>query len=135
MNARQVNGWHQKVSAQTQTVSAAAGIWRQLCPRCRQGRIFRAPVYRAPLAIWDTCPVCGLRFEREPGYFLGAMYVSYGLSIAPVLVLFLLIWRFSGWPYDVSIGAAFFAYVPLAPVVARFARVVWMYLDQGLDPR
>jgi hypothetical protein len=83
----------------------------------------------------DNCPVCGLRFEREQGYFLGAMYVSYGLSIPPVLLLILLIWKLSGWPLDWSIGAAFVAYLPFAPVVARLARVVWMYVDQGFDPR
>ena len=85
--------------------------------------------------MWDNCPVCGLQFEREPGYFLGAMYVSYGLSVPPVLLLILLIRMLSGWRYDVSIGAAFVAYLPCAPVVARFARVVWMYVDQRFDPR
>ncbi len=118
-----------------QTVSAAAGIRRQLCPRCRQGRIFRLPVYRGPLAMVDNCPVCGLRFEREQGYFLGAMYVSYLLSIPPVLLLIVLIWRLSGWPFDWAIAAAFVAYLPFVPLVARFARVVWMYLDQSFDPR
>jgi hypothetical protein len=83
----------------------------------------------------DNCPVCGLRFEREQGYFLGAMYVSYGLSIPPVLLLILLIGRLSGWPLDWSIGAAFVVYLPLAPAVARLARVIWMYVDQGFDPR
>jgi hypothetical protein len=92
-------------------------------------------VYRGPLAMLDSCPVCGLQFEREQGYFLGAMYVSYGLSIPPVLLLILLIRKLSGWPFDVSIAAAFLAYLPFAPVVARFARVVWMYVDQGFDPR
>lgn len=83
----------------------------------------------------DNCPVCGLRFEREQGYFLGAMYVSYLLSIPPVFLLVVLIWQFSGWPFDWAIAAAFVAYLPFVPVVARFARVVWMYLDQNFDPR
>jgi len=120
---------------QAPPVSTASGIWRELCPRCRQGPIFRRPVYRSPLAMRDNCPVCGLRFEREQGYFLGAMYVSYVLSIPPVLLLVLLIWRLTGWPYDVAIGAAFVAYLPAVPVVARAARVVWMYIDQAVDPR
>ena len=123
------------MATRTGTVSAMAGIRQQLCPRCRQGRIFRGAVYRAPLATLDNCPVCGLRFEREQGYFLGAMYVSYGLSIPPVMLLILLIWKLTGWPFDVAIGAAFVAYLPFVPLVARFARVVWMYLDQNFDPR
>ena len=35
------------------------------------------------------CPVCGLRYHREPGYFLGAMYISYGLAV-PLMVAFFL---------------------------------------------
>ena len=85
--------------------------------------------------MFERCPVCGLKFEREQGYFLGAMYVSYAASIPPVIVLVLLIWRLTGWPYDVSIAAAFIAYLPLVPVVTRYARVVWMYIDHAIDPR
>jgi len=83
----------------------------------------------------ECCPVCGLRFEREQGYFLGAMYVSYGLSIPIVLLLIVLIWRLTGCSLDWAIGAAFVAFLPFVPVVTRFARVVWMYVDQGFDPR
>ena len=41
-------------------------ILRQRCPRCRAGRVFRGLVDMNP-----SCPVCGLPFEREQGYFLG----------------------------------------------------------------
>ena len=82
----------------------------------------------------QNCPVCGLKFEREPGYFLGAMYFSYMLSIPPVLALLLLFWRFTAWRFDLVVVAAFVAYLPFVPVVTRFARVVWMYLDRHFDP-
>jgi len=80
------------------------------------------------------CPVCGLKFEREPGYFLGAMYFSYMLSIPPVLVLMLLFWRFTAWRIEAVVIAAFVAYLPLVPLVTRFARVVWIYVDRHFDP-
>lgn len=76
-----------------------------------------------------------MKFEREQGYFLGAMYVSYVLSIPAVLLLVLLIWKLSAWPFDGCVGAAFVAYLPCVPLVTRYARVVWMYIDQALDPR
>jgi len=34
----------------------------------------------------DRCPGCGLHFNREPGYFLGAMYISYGLGLAVIFI-------------------------------------------------
>jgi hypothetical protein len=33
----------------------------------------------------ESCSVCGLRFLREAGYFLGAMYISYGLGVVTIL--------------------------------------------------
>ena len=81
-----------------------------------------------------NCPVCGLKFQREPGYFVGAMYFSYLLSIPPVLLLVLLLWRWTGWRYDLVILAAFVCYLPVVPAVTRWARVVFMYVDQHFDP-
>jgi uncharacterized protein (DUF983 family) len=109
-------------------------ILHQRCPRCRQGPIFRVPLWRGPLTIWERCPVCGLKYEREPGYFLGAMYFSYILSIPPGLALVLLIRRITGWQFDVVMGCAFVAYLPLVPAVSRWARVLWLYLDRTFDP-
>ncbi len=85
--------------------------------------------------MFDQCPVCGLKFEREQGYFLGAMYVSYLVSIPPVALLVLLMWKLTGRLSDLALGAAFLAYLPFVPLAARFARVVWLYVDQKFDPR
>ncbi len=46
------------------------------CPRCLDGRI-----WRRFLSMNVSCPVCALVFEREPGYFTGAMVVSYALAV------------------------------------------------------
>ena len=78
--------------------------------------------------------MCRLKYEREPGYFLGAMYFSYALSIPPGLALVLAIWRITRWQFDVVMGCAFVAYLPLVPVVSRWARVLWMYVDRTFDP-
>ena len=105
-----------------------------VCPRCRRGRIYRRPIFRAWLDMYDRCPECGLRYEREQGYFLGAMYVSYALSVPPVLLLVLLFWLAIRWPLDQAVLAAFFAYLPAVPIMVRIARVVWIHVDQWLDP-
>src|SRR5688572_4942778 len=51
------------------------------CPRCRQGRIFPPFWSLRLLSMNPGCEVCGLHFERESGYFVGAMYVSYTLGV------------------------------------------------------
>lgn len=75
-----------------------------------------------------------MKFEREPGYFLGAMYFSYLLSILPSLAVVLVIWRLSGWPFDTVMICAFVGYLPLVPAVTRWARVLWIYVDRHFDP-
>ena len=89
---------------------------------------------RGYMAMHERCPVCGLKFEREAGYFLGAMYFSYLLSIPPVLILVLLLWRLTNWRFDAVLVAAFVAYLPFVPFVTRFARVLWLYVDRHFDP-
>jgi uncharacterized protein (DUF983 family) len=115
-------------------ISTFEAIWEQRCPRCRDGRIFRASLWRGFLAMHDVCPVCGLKFDREPGYFLGAMYFSYLISLLPVLGIVLAIWRATRWEFDVVVGCAFVAYLPLVPAVTRWARVLWIYVDRHFDP-
>jgi len=82
-----------------------------------------------------ACPHCGLVFEREPGYFLGAMYVSYGISIV-VLGLLMLVGHLL-FP-DVDLGAmvliAAAVYLPFVPMAFRYSRVVWMHFDRWAWP-
>jgi uncharacterized protein (DUF983 family) len=111
------------------SMSALQGILHHVCPRCRQGRIFRGW-----LAMHDTCPVCGLKFNREQGYYIGAMYVSYALSIPPVLALVLIFWRLAGWSFTAAVIGAFVAYLPFVPFAVRFSRVIWIYVDRAVDP-
>lgn len=104
-------------------------VLKQRCPRCLDG-----PVFDGLLRMNRCCPRCDLRFEREPGYFTGAMYISYGLavlSIAPPAVI--LGWL--GLP-----GVWIFALIGLqlvlsSPLLLRYSRVLWLHLDQMIDPQ
>ena len=52
------------------------------CPECREGAMFSG-LY----GLHDTCPVCGVRFERDKGSWLGAMVMAYGAAIVVLLAL------------------------------------------------
>jgi hypothetical protein len=79
------------------------------------------------------CRVCGLKFEREEGYFLGAMYISYGLALLTITLLTAILWGFNGKFFRDTVWAASL-FLPLAPTITLFARVIWIYLDQAIDP-
>lgn len=109
-------------------------ILRQRCPRCRAGNIFRYSIFRGFPKMHERCPVCDLKFDREPGYFLGAMYISYGLGIVIVAFIAALLWRITGWWITKDTVWAVIIFLPLAPSLTLFARVLWIYLDQAIDP-
>jgi uncharacterized protein (DUF983 family) len=105
-----------------------------LCPRCRRGPIYRGTMFVGFPRMHAHCPICGLRYEREPGYFLGAMYISYGLAVPLMVASFLLFWRFTDWKFTTLMVASLLALLPFAPGLTLLSRVLWIYLDQKIDP-
>ena len=91
-------------------------------------------MFRGAVAMNDPCPHCGLIFQREEGYFLGAMYVSYVLStgvFAAIYVFWALVFEWFGvWAALLSIVT----YAPMIPAVFRYSRVLWIYWDRSSFP-
>jgi uncharacterized protein (DUF983 family) len=114
--------------------STLRDILAQLCPRCRIGKIFRASIFRGFPGMYDRCPVCGLKFEREQGYFLGAMYISYGIALGMITAFSILLWWFMSWPLEKNVVVAIIIFVPFAPIVSRLSRIAWIYFDRTVDP-
>ncbi len=105
------------------------------CPRCRQGAIFPSTFAGLAGFMNPSCPVCGLEFLREAGYFLGAMYVSYGLgvlTILPVGVFLAVVLKWSLW---VVLPFVIIQTIVSMPVFLRFSRTIWLHVDQAIDPR
>lgn len=104
-------------------------VLTQRCPVCLRGRVFRSL-----LGMEKECPACGVHFEREHGYFLNSMFVAYALGF--LLLIPSAIWLALR---DVSIGvfsAAIIVETAVAwPLIFRYSRVLWMHIDQLLDPR
>jgi uncharacterized protein (DUF983 family) len=109
-----------------------ATIVRRRCPECGRGAIFRAP-----LTMNERCPNCGLLFGRgEPGYFTGAMYVSYALAIPLIALLTLIEYQFlPHWSLFRLVLLAWGLCVPLIPWIWQYSRVIWIHFDQAIDPQ
>ena len=109
--------------------SRFAAILSRRCPRCLEGSIY-GRIFRPR----TSCPVCGLVFEREPGYFLGSFYVSYGIGAAvgiPTVAIAVLLKLDFYWLFPI-VGA----WVALmGPLIVTYSRVLWYHLDQVVDPR
>jgi hypothetical protein len=82
-----------------------------------------------------TCPHCDAVFEREPGFFLGSIYVNYGLTALIVAIAYPLL-LFNEVLSQKSLLAISLAFVVLCPLwFFRYARALWLGFDQFWDPR
>ena len=106
-----------------------AAILALRCPRCLEGR-----VWRAFLTMESACPVCGLVFEREPGYFTGAMVVSYALAVPILGAIVIGLMALARLDAVAALVIGDVAYLALVPFIFRYSRVVWLHLDWRIDP-
>ncbi len=83
----------------------------------------------------EECPHCGVRLEPEPGFYQGAMYVSYGFTVGILAVLAVLFYRFTDMGEWLMIGTIIAILFLLAPLNYRYSRIVYLYLFGGLRPR
>ncbi|NOQ73217.1 MAG: DUF983 domain-containing protein [Crocinitomix sp.] len=112
-------------------------ILNSKCPRCHEGD-FHLTKKTYDLKNFgknhERCSECDYRFEKEPGFFYGAMYVSYGLSIAvSVAVGVAILVLYPSASYKVYLAAILGGIVGLMPVTFRLSRVIWMNLFQHFD--
>jgi len=104
------------------------------CPRCRVGKIFHHSIFLGFTKMHESCSICHLRYEREPGYFLGAMYISYALALPIVALIAVLLWKLTGWGVGKIMLWTAVLLLPFLPSITLLARVLWIYLDQTFDP-
>ncbi len=82
-----------------------------------------------------TCEHCGLKYAKEPGFFFGAAYVSYALTVAfavALYVLSILIIPNLGW--QVHLGVVIAGLVVLFPVSHAFSRSIWLNFFYSYKP-
>ena len=82
----------------------------------------------------EACPSCGLKFEREQGYFLGALYMSYAMAVPLMALLVAFVWLLTKWRIEKVVIVGAIALVPFAPFLTIFARVLWLHFDRAMDP-
>jgi uncharacterized protein (DUF983 family) len=104
------------------------------CPRCHKGNFFvdNNPYHLRTFSVMkDHCDVCGENFARETGFYYGAMYASYGLSVIMGILLFLIMVPL----LHLSILAFLITFTILSllllPIIYRLSRLIWINLFVG----
>ena len=117
-------------------VHVLEGFIKAKCPRCRRGDIYSTPTYSfGGQKMHERCSHCGLHYEREPGYWYVAMFVSYAFNVAEMITfavgLHILTGSNSPWVYVAVLMGVIFL---LSPFNYRYSRVALLYwLTPGLN--
>jgi uncharacterized protein (DUF983 family) len=119
-------------------VSQWHGFSHAKCPRCRVGNAFIGSTYSLKIQkMNDYCPHCGLKFEREPGYFYVAMFVSYAMNVAEMIAagvaayVFGLKLEYENLWYFIAV--LFVTTLIFSPFNYRYSRMILLYwLSPGL---
>lgn len=98
------------------------------CPRCRKGDVFTYPLVSFHrFSVTNThCSNCNLKYEPEPGFYWGAMYISFAFSTGLLIVAaFFLVF------YEWSLTKIFTIF-PLVLLIAvpfmyRYSRLIMLY--------
>lgn len=101
---------------------------RLRCPRCGRGRLFTGLA-----TMPERCSECRLKFERAPGYYLGSIYVNYGMTAVLLLAIYFALhfgMDLSNEQLAFPLAAFCFAF----PILSfRQARALWLALDCHFD--
>jgi uncharacterized protein (DUF983 family) len=127
------------MQTQIKDKSALWAVANCKCPHCRQGDMYQYAAFSTKFTKMNpTCPVCNLKFEREPGFFVGAMYVGYAISVAVfttvvvAIVVLSTVFKFqtSVSMYVISI---IIATILMVPFNFRYSRVLMLYWFGGKE--
>ena len=111
-------------------------MWSYQCPKCRHGSIFSKPFQLSkPLEMPKKCEYCDQVTTPEPGFYYGAMFLSYILSSWFVLIPTLILVFYFKW----SVGGAMVFAIALTAVTylkfLRGSRSLWLHMMVKHDPK
>jgi uncharacterized protein (DUF983 family) len=111
--------------------SRLQSILQMKCPRCQEGDFFVSHPYDLKNSgkTHLKCPKCGLDFRREPGFYFGALYVSYGMGVVLFVTVYLSFVLFLPkssvwWPIAFIAIASLF----LGPYLYALSKVIWIHM-------
>jgi uncharacterized protein (DUF983 family) len=100
------------------------------CPRCGVGDFFITKSAYTPKfdKMHKHCPHCGENLVPEPGFYQGALYMSYSFYVAFTVIFFLIFVNFLNEYLDYFLFILIPILILLTPWFYRLARRSWLAL-------
>lgn len=99
------------------------------CSRCHQGDVFisKNPYDLSNMfKLHKTCSHCQLKYEKEPHFFYGALYISYGISAGWFIIWYSLLSVTFNWDNVYFILFLSLFIIAVAPLTLRWSRLIWL---------
>jgi len=112
-------------------------ILRGKCPRCHEGNFFK---YTFTMNIFKVnkiekkCSQCDLKYMIEPAFYFGALYVSYGITVAICIVTFIISKIIFDLALLPSFITVFIVLILFIPVNLRLSRILWINMFINYKP-
>jgi hypothetical protein len=113
----------------TNPPSWLSGFLRMKCPKCRTGDLFvvKSPYNLNRIAeMPERCPCCNQSFFPETGFYFGAMYASYMLSVAFSVAVAVAYWVIIGFSMWGIIITDIVLLIVCFPYLYRYSRAFWL---------
>lgn len=108
------------------------------CPKCQQESMYldknRLHLNKL-LKMNEHCSHCGLRYEIEPSFFYGAMYVSYALNVAIGIAAFIVSFVILNSNLKEAFIAIIASMIILFPMVLRWSRNIYINIFVSFDKK
>jgi uncharacterized protein (DUF983 family) len=107
------------------------------CPKCHNERMYIDPNpyhLRNVLKMNEHCGHCGFKYQIEPSFFYGAMYVSYGVNVALGIAAFIVSFLILEQSIKVAFITILATLIILYPLVLRWSRNIYINLFVSYDP-
>jgi uncharacterized protein (DUF983 family) len=114
--------------------SASSAFLAGKCPRCRQGDMFEYPLSYVHkfTHVHEKCPCCDLMYQREPGFFFGAMYISYAFSVAIMVTVGVALTVLGYESIYTYLGTVLGVILLLFPFSYRYSRIIFLWAFGGV---
>lgn len=102
--------------------------FKLICPECGIGRL-----YEKGFRMYPHCPKCGLKYEREQGYFIGAMYINYGATVLLIFPGYFIVSLLTPIPNIINFGIWSLISGFFPTFFYRYSKSLWLNIDYSID--
>jgi uncharacterized protein (DUF983 family) len=106
------------------------------CPKCQNESMYldKNMLHLTKiLKMNENCSHCGLKYQIEPSFFYGAMYVSYGLNVAIGIAAFIVSYVLLNASLKATFISIIASLILTFPLVLRLSRNIYINMFVSYD--